>query len=174
MIKIAASVILMTASLYPAIADAGEAGEKGGARQPGANHALRVADGGRERRGFEAAVDGVLRHFDAEDYAALAAEMSSAAIPPGIDINATIEMLKKAAATIDAESGRRFAAIDLYASAGDAEVGRLGQFATLSHLRSCGGRICEEQITMRQIDGRWRFAGFHLYASTNPGSGKNL
>jgi hypothetical protein len=171
MIKIVASVILMTVSLYPAIADAGETDKKAGTSQASANRTLRVADGGRERRGFEVAVDGVLRHLDAGNYEGLAREIS-AATSLGGEVGILGGHLKQMDERIDAGSGRRFRAIDMYADVDDIERKPQDRFAMMSHLRACGGNICEEQVLMKMIDGRWRLAGLYVLYRKNPVSGK--
>ena len=160
MIKMVAGMICLAASLYPVVADAGGAGAGNDTRQAAPVGVPKLVDDGHRAR-LEAAVNDVLRHFDAGDYAGLAAEMSaSKSMKDDADIKA--EGFVAVAESLDMDSERRFASINLHAYVADPKADPNGYYASMSHLRTCGGIPCEEQVVMRWVDGRWVLAGFYV------------
>lgn len=171
MVKMVAGMICIAASLYPVVADAGGAGAGNETCGAGSTGVPRGVDDG-DRARLEAAVNDVLWHFDAGDYAGLAAEMS---VTNGIgkdDVEIEAGDFTTTAQSMDVDSERRFLSMNLHAPVQGAKVVPGGRYATMSHLRACGGSPCEEQVVMRWIDGRWLLAGFYVYRQDHSTSGK--
>lgn len=161
-------VTVLVAALSPAIASAAEPSDAYRACKGSTHDAPKLVCDGGYRESFEAAVNDVLRHFDAGDHVGLAAEILAGDHPQPASVGRTeIESmaaeLKQAIEYVDADSGRRFASIDLFARVEGKRHDPKATYATLSHLRVCGGRICEEQVVMKNVDGGWQLFGLHIF-----------
>ena len=168
MIRAMASAVVLVATLSPVIASADEPNDVNRACQRSVHDAPKLVCDGGDRERFEAAVNDVLRHFDAGDHASLAAEILAGDDPENAnqtrgEIEPMAATLKQAAERVDADSGRRFASIDLFARLEGKRHDPKATYATVSHLRVCGGRICEEQVVMKNVDGGWQLFGLHIF-----------
>lgn len=172
MIKLVASMICLAASLYPVVADAGgETADDSSCQGRTISTPKLMEDD--SRAGFEVAVSDVLRHFDAGDFAGLAAEMSASKSSRN-DVDFKADGFMAVQKLLDTESARRFGAMNLHAIVKDPEADPKGHYAIMSHLRTCGGMPCEEQVVMRWVDGRWMLAGFYVYPLAQSTSGKQI
>lgn len=178
MIRVMASAVVLVATvlvaaLSPMIASAAETNDVSRACQRSVHDAPKLVCDGGDRERFEASVNDVLRHFDAGDYASLAAEILAGDDPEKAkatrgEIESMAAQLRQMAEHVDAESGRRFASIDLFAQIEGAKRDPKARYAMVSHLRVCGGRICQEEVVMKEIDGVWQLFGLHLFVDTAP------
>lgn len=165
--------IVLVAALSPVIASAAETNDASRACQRSVHDAPKLVCDGGDRERFEASVNDVLRHFDAGDYASLAAEMLAGDDPENANANlgeieSMVATLKQITGHVDAESGRRFASIDLFAQVGGARHDPKARYAVMNHLRLCDGRFCREEVVMKKIGGGWQLFGLHLFVYAAP------
>lgn len=171
MVKVVAGMIFMTAFLHPAVTYAVEADREARVSLKNSGEARGILCRDREVRGFEDAVTGVLKHFDAGNHEGLAREIS-AVISLESEITDIMGQLKQMAGKIDAGSSRRFRSIDMYAGVEGIKGEASGRFAMLSHFRTCSGNICEEQVVMKMVDDQWRLAGLYVLVQENTATSK--
>jgi hypothetical protein len=173
MIRAMASAVVLVATLSPVIASAAEPDDVNRACQRSVHDAPKLVCDGGDRERFEAAVNDVLRHLDAGDHASLAAEILAGDDPENAnqtrsEIEPMAATLKQVAERVDADSGRRFASIDLFARVEGARHDPKARYAAMNHFRICDGRFCREEVVMKEVDGGWQLFGLHLYVETAP------